>query len=207
MNFIPVALEKFPKTFDLQDQSKPFFPHLFNTNTNINSPALAHLPPKADYRYQSMRVEKRREFLQWYAENRDMPFSLREQLPRYCMSDVRILTAGLVHYRQIFLEECGFEVLERCTTLAAAVMTHYRMNMMQPKTIGIASELSYECHDKQSTVARKFLQWFGHINKVQIQHADSPEGEKRLTPKILLDGFVKSNGTQGLRDLAVEVNG
>ena len=123
------------------------------------------------------------------------------------MSDVKILSAGLVHYRQIFLQECGFEVLERCTTLAAAVMTHYRMNLMKPNTIGIASELSYERHDKQSTIARKFLQWFAYKNKINVQHADSAEGEKRLTPKIFLDGYIKSDGEQGLRDIAVEVNG
>ena len=202
-----MALEKFPQTFDIRDQSKPFFPHLFNTHANIYAPALPHLPPKADYCYKSMRIEKRRFFLRWYAENRDTPFSLREQLPRYCMADVELLAAGLVHYRQIFLEECGFEVLERCTTLAAAVMTHYRMNLMKPNTIGIASELSYERHDKQSTIARKFLQWMAQKENLEIQHANSPEGEKRLTPSIILDGFIKSNGGPGQRDKAVEVNG
>lgn len=38
---IPVALEKFPSTFGLKDvDSKPFFPYLFNTTENINSPPL-----------------------------------------------------------------------------------------------------------------------------------------------------------------------
>ena len=200
-----MALERFPKTFEIVDEAKHFFPHLYNTNANILAPALRGLPPKEDYCYSSMRVEKRREFLSWYLQHKDEPFNLREQLPRYCMADVRLLSEGLVHYREIFLEECGFEVLERCTTLAAAVMTHYRMNILQANTIGVASELSYEQHDKQSTIARKFLKWFAHINKVKVQHVDTEEGEKRLTPSIKLDGFIPGNHLT--RGLALEVNG
>jgi hypothetical protein len=207
LNFIPIALEGFPKAFGIVDEEKHFFPHLFNTNANLFCPALPKLPEMSNYLYESIMVEKRERFLNWYDAERATNFSLREELPVYCISDVRLLSAGLVAYRRLFLEECGFEVLERCTTLASAVMSHFRMNILKKNTIGVASELSYEVHDKQSTIAKKFLSWYGDVNDVHVQTAEDPYGEFRLTPSILLDGFVR-NGLDGeSRDLAIEVNG
>jgi hypothetical protein len=208
LNFIPIALEGFPKAFGIADEEKHFFPHLFNTNANVFCPALPGLSQMDDYLYKSMKIEKRQRFLDWYVAEKNTPFSLREELPVYCLADVRLLAAGLVNYRRTFLEECGFEVLERCTTLASAVMSHFRMNILKKNTIGVASELSYEVHDKQSTIAKKFLAWYGDVNDVHVQTADDPYGEFRLEqPTILLDGFVR-DGLDGVsRDLAIEVNG
>jgi hypothetical protein len=123
------------------------------------------------------------------------------------MADVRLLSEGLVKYRQNFLEECRFEVLERCTTLPAAMMTHFRMNIMKKDTIAIASELSYERHDKQSTIARKYLRWFASKHQVPLQHVESDDGEKQLSANIKLDGYLKGGMDGNSQDLAIEVNG
>lgn len=37
----------------------------------------------------------------------------------------------------------------------------------------------YEKHGKQSTKARKFLKWLAKQNNWDLQHCDSPDGEKR----------------------------
>jgi hypothetical protein len=207
LNFIPIALEKFPGTFDIFDEQKTFFPHGYNKMANITAGARQGLPPKEDYFYSSMKVEKRREFLQWYLQHREDSFNLPDQLFDYCMADVRLLSEGLLRYREIMKEECQLEVLDICTTLAGAMMTHYRMNILQKDTIGVASELSYERHDKQSAIARKYLKWFAETNNVHVQHVETEGGEKRLTPKILLDGFVAGGMDGHSRDLAIEING
>lgn len=207
LNFVTLALEQFPKTFGIVDEDKQFFPHIFNTLANINCPALPGLPPKDDYLYKSMKIEKRRRFLDWYRENQHQQFDLKEQLADYCMSDVRLLSEGLVKYRRNFLEECHFDVLEKCTTLPAAMMRHFRMNIMKKDSLGVTSELSYERHDKQSTIARKFLRWYAHKHQVDVQHVESEEGEKRLTANIHLDGYVKGGLDGNSKDLAIEVNG
>jgi hypothetical protein len=71
----------------------------------------------------------------------------------------------------------------------------------------VASELSYERHDKQSTIARKFLKWTAAEHNIDIQHCESPGGEKRLGQKILLDGYVRGGLDGNSRDLAIEING
>jgi hypothetical protein len=197
------------KTFDLKDiESKQFFPHLFNTESNLQCPTLPKLPPKASYLFRSMKMEKRQQFLRWYAQNKHQPFDLRQELFNYCMSDVRILSTGLVRYRELLLEECnGLEVLQKTNTLASAVMMHYRMNLMPTNTIAVASELSYDRHDKQSTIARHFLKWFGHKNGVPVQYVDSSEGEKRISPNIYLDGYIPGGLDGQSPDLAIEING
>lgn len=204
---MPIALEKFPATYGITDEEKTFFPHFFNTAGNLMCPTLPHLPPKEDYGYRSMKLGKRRQFLRWYNENRDQKFNLREQLVIYCLSDVRLLAEGLVAYRAIFQEECGFEVLRKCTTLASAVMHHFRLNHLQENTIGIASETSYERHDKQSTIGIKYLKYFAWKNQLVVQHVDSPEGEKRLHGGIQVDGFIRRGMDGQSPHLVLEVAG
>jgi hypothetical protein len=155
-----------------------------------------------------MKIDKRAKFINWYEQNKDRPFNLRRELAVYCMSDVRILSEGLVAFRQMFLEQCGFEALYNCTTLASATMTHFRTNILDSNDkLAIASELSYEIHHKQSSIARKMLKWIAAQNDVNVHHVESPTGEKRLAQDILLDGFIEGGMDGHSRDLAIEING
>ena len=162
--------------------------------------------------------EKRNAFDAWYEENRHQQFHLRAELASYCMSDVRLLMEGLVAYRRHWKKECGFEVLKRCSTLASGVMMHYQMNCMEPFSIGIANELSYENHSRQSMIARKYIKWLeAEVLKRPIQHVDSVEGEKELQYPLFpeqpifkfwqlakVDGYVEAGNGRGL---VIEVNG
>jgi hypothetical protein len=207
LNFIPIALERFSSTFGIQDEEKHFFPYAFNKAANIYAPALPTLPPKEDYYYNSMKPEKRRKFLTWYTTNQQRGFNLREELAVYCMADVRLLSEGLVKFRQLLLDQCGFEGLYNCTTLASVAMTHFRMNILEEFKIGVASELSYENHQKQSSIARMMLKWMAAKDNLNIQHVESPGGEKRLDGNILLDGFLEGGLDGQSPDLAIEING
>lgn len=109
-----------------------------------------------------MKLDKRRKFDEWYSTEYNTEFALKEQLPIYCASDVRLLSAALIEFRHIFFDECKFDVLLQSTTIASSCMQHYRANCMPEYTIGICDELSYEVHGNQSTIARKFLKWYAH---------------------------------------------
>ena len=226
LNMVPVALEKFPTTFGLQDvESKPFFPYLYNTTTNLFGQPLPHLPPKSDYFYDSMKLEKRQKFNEWYEVNKNQPFDLQEQLPSYCMSDVRILAHGLEAFRRLWMQHCVFDILQRCSTLASGVMTFFRMRHLWKGTVGVASELSYEKHDRQSSIGLKYLKWLQeqwNLGFHKIQHAD--EGGEyqhyyRLYPDsthpiasvwcdfLFFDGFLKGGRSGNEKDLVIEING
>ena len=163
-----MALEKFKATFNLPEEAKMFFPYLFNTSDNLLAEPMTTLPPKSDYFYNSMSLDKRKKFDTWHAEHLYDGFNLKEQLALYCVADVKLLSAGLVDYRQMLLDETGIEALRDCTTLASTAMTHFRKNIMQANTIGIASELSYERHDRQSSIGLKFLKWIAKERNVEL---------------------------------------
>ena len=73
--------------FGLHDvESKPFFPYLYNTTTNLFGQPLPHLPPKSDYFYDSMKLEKRQKFNEWYEANKNQQFDLQEQYRIVCQT-------------------------------------------------------------------------------------------------------------------------
>ncbi len=64
INFIPMALAKLPKCFDLIELRKGYFPHFFNTIENQNY--CGKIPAHEYYGYKYMSVDEGRKFLEWY---------------------------------------------------------------------------------------------------------------------------------------------
>ena len=60
INFIPMALSKIPKTFDLKELKKGYFPHLFNTPENQDY--VGNVPNKKFYNLEFMSVKERTKF-------------------------------------------------------------------------------------------------------------------------------------------------
>jgi hypothetical protein len=102
LNFIPTALSKLPKMFELEEMAKGFFPHLFSTAENQDYDG--DLPPMKYFDPDSMSPSRRNEFLQWYEENRGIQFHFQRELLRYCQSDVDILQRGCGKFRCLFVE-------------------------------------------------------------------------------------------------------
>ena len=69
LNFIPMALKNLPKSFDLHELKKGYFPHLFNTIENQN-----YIGKMADKQYfdpDGMSKSDRKDFLKWYEANKN----------------------------------------------------------------------------------------------------------------------------------------
>ena len=64
LNFIPMPLKKLPKSFDLHELKKGYFPHLFNTIGNQNY--IGKMPDKHYFDPDGMSSSERKEFLKWY---------------------------------------------------------------------------------------------------------------------------------------------
>lgn len=63
LNFLPMALSSFPKTFNIPELKKGHFPHFFNTQANWNYEG--PLPDADYYGPESMKEDARDEFLKW----------------------------------------------------------------------------------------------------------------------------------------------
>jgi hypothetical protein len=87
------------------------------------------LPEKYDYLCSTFSAEKFKRFEKFYEENKNSNFCLDDALFSYCLSDVNILTDGLVAMRKEYYKITSLDLFESIT-LASAVMRHYRINHM-----------------------------------------------------------------------------
>ena len=106
VNFLPMALSKIPKSLELSELKKGYFPHYFNTESNQNV-ELDKLPDLHYYDPDSMSEQGREQFLKWYGEHKNDNFIFPEEILSYCKSDVDILRRGCVKYRNLILQITG----------------------------------------------------------------------------------------------------
>ena len=222
-NWMPLKLAELPKTMGLNVNDKKYFPHKYNRSENLQL-VRQILPPKDDYCPQSMgTISRRRAFDEWYDENANTPFCLRDALKEYCENDVLILAQAVVRYRSIFqtlAKEPGYvdDVIANSLTIASACIRHFCINFIEDgdKSIAIVPDQGYSSRDNQSVIALKFLKWYAHEHECLVQHRDSADGEFRLEipstgETFRLDGYVRRSFDQGRetpsRDLCIEFNG
>ena len=99
LNFIPMAFAKFPKTFGQDELCKGYFPHAFNKDENQNY--VGPIPCKNDYGVNFMKPEERDAFIAWHDEQvaNNYRYDFREEIIKYCRSDVDILRKCCLLYR------------------------------------------------------------------------------------------------------------
>lgn len=136
--FIGIPLAGFPKAFGITEEKKGFFPHHFNIPEHQQY--VGAIPAVDYYDPEGMSTERRKEFEQWYAEQKESgrEFNFMEELKSYCHSDVSLLKAGRETFCQGFAEVAGFDPFVKCLTIASSCNLFYRQkNMPRNK---IASE-------------------------------------------------------------------
>ena len=127
-NFIPMALARFPATFDLRELKKGYFPHFFNTEENEDY--VGPLPEVDHYGPGSMSPKARGQFLQWHLEHQEDIFNMRQEIWGYCNSDVEILKQGSMKFRDQFYQLNGTDPFKTCT-IPSAVMRVFRRNHLK----------------------------------------------------------------------------
>ena len=186
LNFIPMSLAKFPKTFGIPELCKGYFPHLFNKEENQNY--VGPIPCQADYGAKFMKPEERETFLAWHKEQRESGyvFNFKEEIVKYCRSDVDILRQCWIQFREMFREHAGIDPFERSLTIASACHEVYRTNFLKKDTIAVFQH-DRQLKTKQSNMAVKWLSYEMERNGIHIQHVRNG-GEKRVG-KYSLDGY------------------
>ncbi|KAK3708940.1 hypothetical protein QZH41_002810 [Actinostola sp. cb2023] len=152
--FLPMALRKFSKTFNLPEE-KGYFPHFFNTPANQDY--VGSYPVLEFYGVETMKEEDAEKLRLWHTEQHGKTFHLQEELKHYCQQDVILLKRGVLEARRIFLDVTGFDPFVKCITLASACMWSYRYRFMPPNSIGIIPQGGYTPQDIQSLKAKKWL--------------------------------------------------
>ncbi|CAB3995103.1 DNA polymerase [Paramuricea clavata] len=194
LNFIPMRLADFPKTFGIDELAKGYFPHLFNKKENENY--VGPIPPTPYYNPNGMSPAAKQTFLHWHRnlKDNDYVFNFQEEILAYCRSDVDILRCCCLEFRELFRDVTRINPFEKCLSNQV-----YRTNYLRENTIAIIPPRGYYPENKQSLLAQKWLSYTAERNKIYIQHARNG-GEKRVGP-YLLDGYHEETHT------AYEVHG
>ena len=192
LNFIPMGLAKFPKTFAQPELCKGYFPHLFNKDANQNY--VGPIPCQDDYGVNFMKPAEREAFMTWHQEQveNNYVFDFRKEIIKYCRSDVDILAKCCLLYREMFKNETGIDPFDKALTIASYCHQVYRTNFLQKDTVAILSS-GRQLKAKQSAEALKWLSYTAEKEDIHIQHVKNG-GEKRVD-RYSLDGYCQETNT------------
>lgn len=185
-NFVAAPLSAFPKTFELTELKKGYFPHYFNTKENENY--VGPIPDKKHYGYDTMKEDARKKFIEWHDKKVEegYVFDLAKELREYCDSDVDILRKGCLDFRKQFLEVANIDPFQY-VTIASVCMAVYRHSHLKEKTIAVVENFLKDNYSKQSIL------WLESFNNPNIKHALNG-GEVELCG-ARVDGFDHDNKT------------
>ena len=192
INFIPMALAKFPKTFGQDELCKGYFPHMFNKDENQNY--VGPIPCQNDYGVNFMKPGERDAFIAWHDEQvaNNYRYDFREEIIKYCRSDVDILRKCCLLYREMFRKETDIDPFNKALTIASYCQEVYRTNFLKKDTIAIFNN-DRQWKIKQSNVAVTWLSYISEKEDLYIQHVRNG-GEKRVAP-YSLDGYCEETNT------------
>ena len=192
LNFIPMGLAKFPKTFAQPELCKGYFPHLFNKDENQNY--VGPIPCQDDYGVNFMKPAEREAFIAWHQEQveNNYVFDFRKEIIKYCRSDVDILAKCCLLYREMFKNETGIDPFDKALTIASYCHQVYRTRFLKEGTIAIFSHVR-QLKANQSTQAIKWLSYTSEKEDIHIQHVKNG-GENRVG-NYSLDGYCEEAHT------------
>ena len=192
INFIPMALAKFPKTFGQDELCKGYFPHAFNKDENQNY--VGPIPCQNDYGVNFMKPGEREAFMAWHDEQvaNNYRYDFREEIIKYCRSDVDILRKCCLLYREMFRKETDIDPFNKALTIASYCQEVYRTNFLKKDTIAVFNN-DRQWKIKQSNVAVTWLSYISEKEDLYIQHVRNG-GEKRVEC-YSLDGYCEETNT------------
>ena len=141
-----------------------------------------------------MKPKVREEFLTWHKEKveSNYVFNFKEEIEKYCRSDVDILRNCCMKFREMLREITGIDPFEKCITIASVCHEVYRTNYLEKDTIAVFNN-NRQLKTKQSNIAVKWLSWVAEKDEIDIDHVRNG-GEKRIG-KYSVDGYCEERNT------------
>ena len=185
-----MKLAKFPKTFELTELQKGYFPHLFNTDDHQTY--VRSLPDQHYYMPDGMSVDDRDAFRRWHAKltHEGYVFDFRRELLEYCKSDVLLLKQGCMTFKREFEAKAGFDPFYQMT-IASACKRYLRTHCLQPNIIACELLLGWGGRRvNQSPAAFSWLAWEAHLVSSPLRHAHNGSEVRPLPDRrYTVDGF------------------
>ena len=166
LNYFQTSLACLPKVFGLSSLHKGFFPHLFNVPENQDY--AGPMPAPSFYDPEGMKEGTRQEFYEWYRSQTF--FDMKNDILKYCISDVDILRRCCGRFRTLFMEHTDIDPFHKSFTIASACNRVYRTLFLKDHQIGIIPPQGYS-RDNQSTIALVWLDWMAKRQGVNMRHA------------------------------------
>jgi DNA polymerase type B, organellar and viral. len=195
LNFLPMGVAALPKAFGIKELKKGYFPHLFNTSGNEDY--IGPMPPMETYSPDTMKVEARAEFMQWYEAHKEDHFDFRKEIVDYCISDVDILTQACLKFRELLLTIGNVCPLTESCTIASACNKVFRRNYLAPDSIAIMPKGGYRWRDNQSRIAVQWMVWEERQRGASISHAAKQMEVVLNGTKV--DGFCRETNEVSLK--------
>jgi hypothetical protein len=117
VSFLPSALRKLPEAFGLT-AAKSWYSHYFNTEENLDY--FGPIPDMCKYGADDMSEGERKEFVAWYASQKDEVFDNRRLLEEYCQADVTVLRQACRVFRCEVMQIGNIDVFVESITIASA---------------------------------------------------------------------------------------
>ena len=192
LNFLQMPLKSFPKTFNMSELKKGYFPHYFNKECNKDY--VGTIPSKKHYGYNQMKPDERSKFLKWYKErvSENYAFYFKKEILEYCQLDVDILRRGIMKLREDFIQLENIDPL-RYIMITSVCMTIYQSNYMPKKTIAIVPEYA-----KTDNFSKASIMWLNYVsNDDNIKHALNGCENKLIigNETYKVDGFCEEMNT------------
>lgn len=187
LNFFSVPLAKLPKMFNLNTDSKGYYPHYFNVESNMFYSG--ELPDIKYYDPDSMKASDREKFLIWYDDEKRKGtiFNNRIEIESYCKQDVTILRLACLKFRSMMIELTKVDPFSK-VTVASTCMAVYKTNFLRENQIAILPPNGYRLRDRQSVKALKWIEWVAHFYKIKLESASNGR-EVRIADNILVDAM------------------
>ena len=148
------------------------------------------LPPKDAYLPNSMSVQGRQDFEQWYADQvaHGVQFHFQKELLAYCESNVKLLKQGCLTFKHDFEALVHFNPFNQMT-IASACNRDLHMNRMAEDTISSEPLQGWHPSTNHSHVAMQWLRWVEAQLDRLLQHARN-KGEFRIPDThYTVDGY------------------
>lgn len=131
LSFLPFALSKFSKTFDLES-CKGFFPYTFARLDNLDYKGT--IPDRSFFDVHRMDEKRRASFESWYNDFKSVDYDMKAEMLKYCQADVKLLKEGCELFRNSFISAGNVDPFTKCT-IAGACNTVFKSNHLIPSSL------------------------------------------------------------------------